>query len=58
MLRTRLHPLGEASGGHYFWAIGENDDIYLLMNDLILLGNTIEDALEKLLLGIEGKKIA
>jgi len=28
------------------------------MNDLILLRNTIEDALEKLLIGIEGKKIA
>ena len=58
MLRTKLYPLGEASGGHCFWAIGENGDIYLLMNDLILLGNTIEDALEKLLIGIAGKEIA
>ena len=57
VLRTRLYPLGEASGGYYFWAIGENGDVYLLMNDLRLLGTSIEAALEKLLLGLEAEKI-
>ena len=57
VLGTRLYPLGEASGGYYFWSIGENGDVYLLMNDLKLLGTTIERALEKLLIGLEAEKI-
>lgn len=58
VLRTRLYPLGEASGGYYFWAIGESGDVYLLMDDLRLLGTTIEAALEKLLIGMEAEKIS
>lgn len=58
LLQTRLYPLGEASGGYYFWAIGENGHFYLLMNDLRLLGITLEGALEKLLIGLEAEKIA
>src|SRR5688572_19047481 len=38
LLKTRLYPLGEASGRHYFWAVGENHHVYLLMNDVRLLG--------------------
>jgi len=48
---TRLYPLGEASNFHQFLAIGENDFIYLLMNDLNLLGKNIDEALERLLRG-------
>lgn len=58
VLGTRLYPLGEASGGSYFWTIAENGAVYLLMNDLRLLGTTIEAALEKLLTGLEAEKIA
>jgi hypothetical protein len=58
ILQSRLYPLGEASAGYYFWAIGENGSVYLLMNDLRLLGTTIEGALEKLLIGLEAEKIA
>ena len=52
LLNTRFYPLGEAAGRHYFWAVGENDHIYLLMDDLRLLGKNIEEALESLLIGI------
>jgi hypothetical protein len=50
-LNTRLYPVGEAIGGHYFLAIGENEHVYLLMNDLQLLGNNADEALENLLIG-------
>ena len=51
LLNTRLYPLGEASGGHLFLAVGENGHIYLLMNDVNLLGKNIDEALERLLRG-------
>ena len=51
LVNTRLYPLGEASNGHQFLAISENDSIYLLMNDLTLLGKNIDEALERLLRG-------
>ena len=50
-INTTLYPLGEASNGHHFLAISENDSIYLLMNDLDLLGKNIDKALERLLRG-------
>ena len=56
-LKTTLYPLGEASGGHYFLAIGESGQVFLLMEDLRLLGQNIEEALEKLILGIQSKKL-
>lgn len=50
-INRRLYPLGEASNGHRFLAISENDSIYLLMTDLNLLGKNIDEALERLLRG-------
>lgn len=51
LLKTRLYPLGEASGGNYFLAIGENDNVYLLMEDFKLLGKSMDEALEALSIG-------
>ncbi len=57
LLKTRLYPLGEAAGGYYFLAVGENNRIYLMMEDIKLLGETIDEALEKLLIGIRPTEI-
>lgn len=51
LVKTRLYPLGEVDNGHNYWAIGENEYVYLLMNDVQLLGKTIADALENLIIG-------
>src|SRR5262245_31446767 len=48
LLETRLYPLGEAAGGYYFLAVGENNHVYLLMEDIKLLGETMDEALENL----------
>lgn len=55
VLNTRLYPLGEAVGGHYFLTIGENERVYLLMQNVELLGNNIDEALENLIVGVETK---
>lgn len=56
-LKTPLYPLGEASGGNYFLAIGESGLVFLLMQDVRLLGQNIEEALEKLILGIQSEEL-
>jgi hypothetical protein len=50
---TRLYPLGEAVGGLGFLAIGENDRVYMLLDDIRLLGNNMDEALEALLIGLQ-----
>lgn len=57
-VNTRLYPLGEAFGGHSFLAVGENSHIYLLMNDIKLLGKSIDEALERLIIGLEPEEAA
>lgn len=52
LLKTRLYPLGEAVGGHCFWALGENEHAYLIMEDVRLVGRSLDEALENLILGI------
>lgn len=56
-LKTKLYPLGEASGGSYFLAIGENGQVFLLMEDIRLLGQNIEEALENLILGVQSEEL-
>lgn len=54
LVNTRLYPLGDVDNGHNYLAIGENDHVYLLMNDIQLLGNDIDEALENLIIGRKG----
>lgn len=56
-VNTKLYPLGEAAGGHLFWAIGENRHVYFLMNEISLVGQNIEEALERLIIGLDAKEI-
>lgn len=58
LFNTRFYPLGEAFAGYYFLAIDEHDQVYLLMQDIKLLGKHMDEALESLLIGLEPKKIA
>lgn len=51
LVNTRLYPLGEVHSGYNFWAIGEDNHVYVLMNDIRLLGKDIDDALENLIIG-------
>ena len=51
MVDTWLYPLGEAEGGYYFLAIGENGRVYYVMQDIVLAGYTEDEALENLLIG-------
>ena len=51
IVNAKLYPLGEAVNGQYFWAVGENEHIYLAMDDVQLLGANIDEALENLIIG-------
>lgn len=57
LVSTKLYPLGEAFSGNYYWAIGEDDQLYILMNDIQILGKHIDEALENLILGRMPQKI-
>lgn len=57
VLRTNLYPLGEGVGGLCFIAISENGQVYLLMQELMLIGRNMEEGLESLLLGRLGEPI-
>jgi SUKH-3 immunity protein len=57
LVNARLYPLGEAAGGNLFWTIGENRHVYLLMNEISLLGKNIEEALERLITGLEAEEL-
>lgn len=50
-LGQSLYPLGEAGNGHVFLAIDPSGRVFALMEDLWLLGETMEAALETLVLG-------
>lgn len=51
MVDTRLYPLGEAADRWYYLAIGENGRVYYVMEDVLLAGDTEDEALENLLIG-------
>jgi hypothetical protein len=46
-----LFPLGEAAGSHYFLAIDPTGRTYLVMDDIQLLAESFDEALESLVLG-------
>lgn len=48
LVRTGLYPLGEAFSGNYYWTIGADDQVYILMDDIQLLGKSTDEALENL----------
>jgi hypothetical protein len=54
---TNLYPLGEGAGGHYFLAIGEDGRVFLLMEDIKIIGNDFDEALESLILGYRAKEV-
>lgn len=51
VVNTKLYPLGEVADGLGYWAIGDNDHIYLLIHTIQLLGQNIDEALENLIIG-------
>lgn len=57
LVSTKLYPLGEAFSGNYYWAIGEDDQLFVLMDDIQLLGKNIDEAFENLILGRMPQKI-
>ncbi len=46
-----LYPLGEAGNGHVFLAIAADGRVFALMEDLWFLGENMEAAIERLILG-------
>lgn len=55
-LKMKLYPLGDACGGLGFLAIGESGEVFLLMQDIQLLGKNIDEALEHLILGTNDRE--
>lgn len=50
-LEQRLFPLGEAFGGHMFLAIAESGEIFVLMDEILRVGDDIDSALRNLIIG-------
>jgi hypothetical protein len=48
---VELFPLGEAAGSHYFLAIDPAGRTYLVMDDILVLAESFDAALEALVLG-------
>ncbi|HET6948786.1 MAG TPA: SUKH-3 domain-containing protein [Acidimicrobiales bacterium] len=46
-----LFPLGEAAGSHYFLAVDPGGRTFLVMDDIQLIAESFDDALESLILG-------
>ncbi|WP_434422036.1 SUKH-3 domain-containing protein [Nannocystis pusilla] len=56
-LGEKLFPLGEVDNGHAYLAMGESGKTYLLMDFLIYLAPTFEEAMAALLEGKRGKML-
>lgn len=54
MLGVRLFPLGEV-GNQAFLALGEDGRVYALMLDLWWVGDSIDEAVERLVRGLSGR---
>lgn len=52
---SRLFPLGEIYGGHAFLAIGESGRLFMVGDDLTLLGDSFEEGISNL---IEGRRFS
>lgn len=52
-----LYPLGEAGNGHVFLAIAPDGRVFALMDDLWFLGESMEAAIERLILGQSPKVV-
>jgi hypothetical protein len=48
----RLFPLGEIEKGHAFLAIDEDGALYTLMDEGFLLGNDIDEAIARMIVGL------
>ncbi len=57
VLQTRLYPLGEVADGHSFLAVAENGEAFLAGDDLFFAGKTIDEALERLTLGLSVQRL-
>jgi hypothetical protein len=57
ILQTRLYPLGDVWNGHSFLAIAEDGRVFLVGDDLFFAGNTIDEALERFILGLRRERV-
>lgn len=54
---SSLYPLGEASGGHVFLAVAEDGRVFAIMDNLWHVADSIDEALESLVLGRNWRRI-
>lgn len=52
-LKTQLYPLGEVSGGHCFLAVSENGQIFWIMENIFLMGDSFDEAISRMILGFQ-----
>jgi SUKH-3 immunity protein len=57
LLATNLYPLGIISDNDMYLAISDEGKIYILKDWISCVGDTFEDGLHNLLLGIKGKEL-
>lgn len=56
-LNVSLFPLGEGGNGHFFIAIADNGKVYAIMDDILKIGDNVDEALNNLIIGIRPTRI-
>jgi len=56
-LGVKLCPLGEVNGGYSFLAVDECGKIYILEQDIFIVGNDIQEGIETLIKGAQIQKL-
>jgi len=56
VLRRNLYPLGEITNGFFYIAIDDDENLYLVGDNLIKIGDDLYQGLNALLTGIKGKE--
>lgn len=56
VLGMRPYPLGEWAGGNAFLAIAEDGPVFALMEEIDLVGGSISEAIENLVIGRRGAR--
>jgi hypothetical protein len=58
VIKQKLYPLGEVFGGYYFLTVGEDGRVFGISDHTLLIGNSFDEALNNLIIGIKPQLIS
>jgi hypothetical protein len=51
LIGAKLYPLGEAQSGHFFLTVAEDGRVFWVMQQILMIGYSFDEALSKMILG-------